>query len=179
MSNFSGFLMVIGVSGVGKSTIAKGLANRMRGQMVEADDLHPKENIAAMTQGIPLNDDMRWGWLDKVAAEADRVHRLSSGPTIIACSALKKAYRDRLRAQLDGLWMVYLHGDKPSLLRRMATRQDHYMPITLLDSQFADLEIPTDQEANILTEDVELPVETIIHNVVTYLNASENINNCS
>lgn len=170
MSNFNGLLMVIGVSGVGKSTIAQGLAQQLHGQLVEADDLHPKENIAAMTQGIALNDAMRWGWLDKVAAQARHVHEANSGPTVIACSALKQVYRDRLRAQIKDLWIVYLHGDKTRLTERMMARQDHYMPVALLESQFADLEIPSPQEAQIITQDVEQPIETIIANIAAQLN---------
>ena len=135
-------VLVMGVAGCGKSTIARVLAERLPAAFVEADSYHPPENIAAMSRGQPLDDAMRWGWLDAVAAARAEI----DGPAVIACSALKRRYRDRLRAGLGPLTIVHLAGDKALLASRMASRPGHFMPSSLLESQFADLEPPGPDE---------------------------------
>ena len=141
-------LVVMGVSGTGKSTVAGLLAGRLGWELAEGDDLHPPENVAKMASGQPLTDEDRWPWLDKVAAWI--TDRVGSGKTgVITCSALRRRYRDRLRG--TGVMFVHLHGDKELIAARMAARLDHYMPAGLLDSQFEALErIEPDENAIVL-----------------------------
>ncbi len=134
----------MGVAGSGKSTVARALADRLRAGFLEADLYHPPENIAAMSRGEPLDDGMRWGWLDAVGTAAAEAR----GTVVVACSALKRRYRDRLREKVGPMPIVHLAGDRALLARRMAERTGHFMPPSLLDSQFADLEPPgADEDA--------------------------------
>ena len=133
----------MGVSGSGKSTVASLLAGRLSWDLEEGDDLHPAANIAKMGAGQPLIDADRWPWLDRVAGWIRQ--QLDAGRCgIITCSALKRSYRDRLRA--PGVTFVYLHGTHDLIAQRLAERHGHYMPSSLLDSQFADLEPPGPDE---------------------------------
>ncbi len=129
----------MGVSGSGKSTIGDELAARLGIRFVDADDLHPAANVAKMAAGHPLTDDDRWPWLDAVGAV------LARGPVVVACSALKRSYRDRLRAAAPDLAVVYLSAPRDLLVERM-THRTHFMPVTLLDSQLATLEPPAADE---------------------------------
>lgn len=133
----------MGVSGCGKSTVGDVLARRLGWDLGEGDDLHPPENVAKMAAGHPLIDDDRWPWLDRVAAWI-RDHVESDRPGIITCSALKRSYRDVLRG--EHVIFVYLRGTKEQIATRLATRHGHYMPSSLLDSQFETLEPPDDDE---------------------------------
>ncbi len=138
-------LIVMGVSGSGKSTLAAALAGALRARFLDADDLHPPASIAHMAAGKPLTDDMRWPWLDdcgKAMAQA--------GPVVLACSALKRAYRDRLRAAVPGVRFIYPHLSRAEVVARMAAREGHFMPASLLDSQFDALEDPSG-EADVIT----------------------------
>jgi gluconokinase len=141
-------LVVMGVSGTGKSIVAGLLAGRLGWELAEGDDLHPPENVAKMASGQPLTDEDRSPWLDKVAAWIkDRVRSGKTG--VITCSALKRRYRDRLRG--TGVMFVHLSGDKELIAARMAARLDHFMPPGLLDSQFEALErIEPDENAIVL-----------------------------
>jgi gluconokinase len=141
-------LVVMGVSGTGKSTVAGLLAGRLGWALAEGDDLHPAANVAKMASGQPLTDDDRWPWLDRVAAWIRG--RVESGkPGVVTCSALKRRYRDKLRG--PGVTFVHLAGAKELIAARMSARLDHYMPVTLLDSQFAALEpIEPDENAVVL-----------------------------
>lgn len=133
----------MGVSGSGKSTVAALLAARLSWDLEEGDDLHPADNVAKMAAGQPLGDVDRWPWLDRVAGWIH--HELDAGRCgIITCSALKRSYRDRLRS--PGVTFVYLHGTRELIAQRLAERHGHYMPSSLLDSQFADLEPPGPDE---------------------------------
>lgn len=127
----------MGVSGAGKSTIADALASRLGVPYLDADDLHPPANIARMAAGVPLRDVDRWPWLDQVGAWlAGR----RAGGGVVACSALRRVYRDRLRDAVPELRTLHLDAD-PALLRaRLAARTDHFLPPSLLDSQLATLE---------------------------------------
>lgn len=131
----------MGVSGAGKSTLGAAVAAELGWPFFDGDDFHPPENVAKMAAGMPLNDDDRQPWLtrlhDLIAEQLARGH-----PAVIACSALKKSYREQLRAGNEGLIFVYLQGDFERISRRLAGRRDHYMPAGLLESQFADLEEP-------------------------------------
>ncbi len=133
----------MGVSGCGKSTVAGVLAGRLGWDFGEGDDLHPPANVAKMAAGHPLTDDDRWPWLERVA-QWIREHTDAGRPGIITCSALKRSYRDILRG--DHVVFVYLHGTREQIAKRLAARHGHYMPPELLDSQFATLEVPGDDE---------------------------------
>ncbi|SLN46276.1 Thermoresistant gluconokinase [Roseivivax jejudonensis] len=131
-------VLVMGICGTGKSTLAAHLAERMACPLVEADEYHSPEAVARMSRGAALTDAHRWSWLDRVADAA-----ASAGDrSVIACSALKDAYRQRLAERLGPLDVIFLHGDRDLIATRMAGREGHYMPTSLIDSQLADLEPP-------------------------------------
>jgi gluconokinase/shikimate kinase len=136
-------LVVMGVSGCGKSTVAGVLAGRLGWDLGEGDDLHPAANVAKMAAGVPLTDEDRWPWLEQVAGWI-RAHLDAGRSGIITCSALKRAYRDLLRG--DGVVFVYLHGTEAQIADRLTIRHGHYMPPSLLHSQLADLEAPGPDE---------------------------------
>jgi len=123
----------MGVSGSGKSTIASMLANRLHWVYEDADWFHPKSNVEKMHHGEPLNDEDRWPWLYAIAAWIDAT-RHAGGHGIIACSALKRAYRDVLIGDRGDVRLIFLKGDRDLIARRVAARADHFMPTTLLDS---------------------------------------------
>ena len=143
-------LVVMGVCGTGKSTVAGLLADHLGWPLQEGDDLHPEANVRKMSQGVALTDGDRWPWLDAVAAWIDE--RAAAGePGIVTCSALKRSYRDVLRR--PGVVFVHLAGTYQLIASRMAQRTDHFMPSTLLDSQLASLERP-DPDEQVVTVDV-------------------------
>jgi gluconokinase len=129
-------IVVMGVSGSGKTTIGTALASALEVEYAEADTFHPKANIAKMTAGTPLTDADRAPWLEAIAGWI-RDHRAAGG--VVTSSALKRRYRDVLRSGGD-VWFAHLHGDREILAERMQTRSGHFMPVSLLDSQLADLE---------------------------------------
>jgi gluconokinase len=136
-------LVLMGVSGCGKSTVAGLVAGRLGWPLAEGDDLHPAANVAKMASGHPLDDEDRWPWLARIREWMDE--REAAGESgIVTCSALKRRYRDVLR---DGeVVFVHLHGTREQLLARLTARQGHFMPESLLDSQLADLEPPGEDE---------------------------------
>jgi len=157
-------LVVMGVSGSGKSTIAAMLAHRLHWIYEDGDWLHPKSNIEKMHHGEPLNDADRWPWLHAIANWIDAT-RLSGRHGIVACSALKRAYRDILVGERRDVRIVYLKGDQNLIARRVAARADHFMPPELLDSQFKALEEPQADERPIVVSVAPHPreiVETIV-----------------
>lgn len=135
--------VVMGVSGCGKSSVAEKLARLTGGDVLDADDFHPPSNKAKMAAGIPLQDENRWGWLDALNAEL-RERASSPKHTFLACSALRQVYRERLSVALFSLRFIYLQGSKECISERLARRTDHFMPPSLLESQFAILEEPVD-----------------------------------
>ena len=138
-------LVVMGVSGCGKTTVAALLASRMGWPFEEGDALHPPANIEKMKAGHPLDDNDRAPWLEKVADWIGE--RLDAGGSgLITCSALKRSYRDTINRRGFGVVFVYLHGSYEIIAARLAERHDHFMPTKLLDSQFADLHEPTADE---------------------------------
>lgn len=139
-------LVVMGVSGSGKSTVAGIVAGRLSWDLAEGDDLHPAANVAKMSAGIALTDDDRWPWLDLVAAWI-REHTAVGRPGVITCSALRRRYRDRLRG--DHVVFVHLDGSRELIGRRLTARTDHFMPAGLLDSQLDTLE-PLGEDENAL-----------------------------
>ena len=158
-------VVVMGVSGCGKSSVGEALGALLGIPYFDGDDLHPAENVARMAAGEPLTDADRWPWLDRVAAVlAERA------PVIVGCSALKRAYRDRIRAGAGGpVRFVHLAGSRALIEDRMAARTGHFMPAALLDSQFAALEPPGPDEA--VTLDVARPVAEIAAAAADWLRA--------
>ncbi len=151
-------VVVMGVSGSGKSTVGEALARRLGTRFVDADDLHPAANVEKMRSGIPLTDDDRWPWLDVVG----EVLAAAAAPgVVVACSALRRAYRDRLRAAAPDTVFVALEGDPAVLAERLGARRGHFMPATLLASQLATYESPVGDERA-----VRCPIEGELDEVV-------------
>ena len=151
-------IVVMGVSGCGKSTMAERLASDLNAHFKDGDELHPPGNISKMASGNPLNDDDRQPWLEQVAVYA-KEHAKLHGICVIACSALKQKYRQTLD-QAGEVVYVYLHGDRDLIASRMHKRTGHFMPETLLDSQFAALEDPR-SEPRVVTVGIDNDVGTI------------------
>src|ERR1700692_3320502 len=157
-------LILMGVSGSGKTTIAAELAKRLGWPMLEGDALHPPANIAKMSAGMPLTDEDRWPWLRAIAAKIES-WRASGSSGIVTCSALKRAYRDLLVGGHDDVRLVYLRGEQSLIAERVAARHGHFMPAGLLDSQFAALEEPTPDERPI-TIHIGQPAEAIVAGII-------------
>jgi gluconokinase len=156
-------VVIMGVSGCGKSSVGAGLAARLGVIYRDGDDLHPPQNVAKMRAGKALSDADRWPWLDRVGQV---LH--SQAPVIVGCSALKRSYRERIRAGAGGpVTFVHLAGSRELIAARMARRQGHYMPLSLLDSQFAALEPPTAEEAMIVA--INQPLDAIITDILRRL----------
>jgi gluconokinase len=153
-------LVVMGVSGSGKSTIASMLAHRLGWTYEDGDWFHPKANVEKMHHGEPLTDEDRWPWLRAIAAWIDDTLKAGSHG-IVACSALKRAYRDVLIGERRNVRIVYLKGDRELIARRIAARDDHFMPASLLDSQFAALEEPGADERPIVVSIAPHPREIV------------------
>jgi carbohydrate kinase (thermoresistant glucokinase family) len=144
-------IVVMGVSGSGKTTIAAMLAGALGSHFLEGDDLHPASNVAKMKSGTPLNDADRLPWLKAIAAEIDRWRAQGEGG-VVTCSALKRAYRDIVIGGRPGVLLVYLKGSRDLIAHRMAQRHEHFMPVALLDSQFATLQEPEPDEGAIVVD---------------------------
>ncbi|WP_374309272.1 gluconokinase [Dongia sp.] len=137
-------VLVMGVSGAGKSTIGRALADALQADFLEADTFHSPANVAKMTKGVPLDDSDRWPWLDAIGQALDQAVR-DGKRVVLACSALKQAYRDRLLKEGGRTgFTVFLKGEPDLIAARMSGRSGHYMPPTLLPSQLATLEPPKD-----------------------------------
>ena len=149
--------MVMGVSGAGKSTVAAALAEKLGGVFMDGDDYHPPLNVAHMAAGHALTDDMRWPWLDALAGAVKQSRETQL--TVFACSALKHSYRDYLRAAIPELRLAYLDAPYDVVSSRIHSRQDHYMPPSLLDSQFAALEVPQNPDA---VASIDQPIADIV-----------------
>lgn len=182
----------MGVSGTGKSTVAAGIARTLDLDCIDGDDLHAPEAVAKMRSGTPLTDDDRWPWLDRIGArlcagreshagDAARVPNVASTSnagatgspasrgTVVSCSALKLAYRDRLRAAAPGVRFIFLDGSPELIRARMLVRRDHYMPPGLLDSQLMTLQRPGADEADVVALNIDAPVDTLVENAVAAL----------
>ncbi|KQX77452.1 gluconokinase [Streptomyces sp. Root1310] len=160
-------VVVMGVAGTGKTTIGPLLAARLGVPYAEGDDFHPQANIDKMSAGTPLDDDDRRPWLDAIGGWADARAGLGG---VVSCSALKRSYRDRLRATAPGVVFVHLAGDRALIEDRMAHRQGHFMPTALLDSQFATLQPLQADEAGVVV-DVSGSPESITGRAVAALDA--------
>ncbi len=163
-SEIPAVLVIMGVSGCGKSTIASMLAHRLHWIYEDGDWFHPLSNIEKMHHGEPLDDADRWPWLHAIADWIDSTRR-NGNHGIVACSALKRAYRDILVGERRDVRLIFLKGDRDLIARRIAARADHFMPPALLDSQFKTLEEPTADERPVVVSIVPPPreiVETIV-----------------
>lgn len=149
-------VVVMGVAGTGKTTIGPLLAARLGVPYAEGDDFHPQANIAKMSAGVPLEDADRWPWLDAIGSWA---HDRAGLGGVVSCSALKRSYRDRLRAAAPGVVFVHLSGDRALIEDRMSHRQGHFMPTALLDSQFATLQPLGADEAGVTVSVAGTPEE--------------------
>jgi gluconokinase len=163
----AGVIIVMGVSGVGKTTIGQALAARIDARFAEGDSYHPAENVEKMRSGQPLSDDDRWPWLDQLRAEIDGWLQ-DDRPVVLTCSALKARYRARLRPNTEsvpgagGVRFIYLEADRDLIEARLSARKGHYMPASLLDSQLATLEPPKDA----ITIDATRPPDDIVADLV-------------
>ena len=160
-------LVVMGVSGSGKSTIADKLAQRLRWRYEDGDTFHPASNVAKMSAGHPLTDEDRWPWLQAIADEIDRLCKAGE-QAVIACSALKRAYRDILVHGRNDVRIIYLKGSQQLIADRLAERKHHFMPPGLLDSQFKTLEPPGPDE-NPLTVSIDASADQIVDAIVQQL----------
>ena len=163
-------LIVMGVSGSGKTTVASKLAGRLHWTFEDGDRFHPKRNVEKMSAGQPLTDEDRWPWLNAIADEIERVCTTGEH-AVIACSALKRTYRDVLLRGRDDVRIVFLNGTQQLIAHRLSLRKDHFMPPGLLDSQFKTLEPPGFDE-NAIDVSIDAPVETIVDDIVSKLEAS-------
>jgi gluconokinase len=157
-------IVVMGVSGVGKTTVAEQLAARLGWAFCDGDAFHTAGNIEKMRQGVPLIDEDRWPWLRRVAVEID-AHRSADKGFVVACSALKRAYRRILIDGRPGVRLVHLEGSRELIMNRLQLRQGHYFPANLLDSQFAALEAPHASERALVVA-VDKSVEEIVDEIV-------------
>jgi gluconokinase len=160
-------LIVMGVSGSGKSTIAEKLAGRLSWRYEDGDRFHPASNVAKMSAGHPLTDEDRWPWLRAIADEIDRVCNAGEH-AVIACSALKRAYRNILVHGRNDVRIVFLEGTQDLIANRLTLRKDHFMPPGLLTSQFKTLE-PPDANENPVTVSIDASVDAIVDDVVSQL----------
>jgi len=146
-------VLVMGVSGSGKTTIGALLAGQLGWTYAEADDFHPKSNVEKMAAGHPLTDEDRWPWLEAIGRWIDE-RRAAHEPGVVSCSALKRAYRDLLRRDRPEVHVAYLDGDRDTIAKRLIARHGHFFLATMLDSQFADLEPPMPDE-----QVLDVPIE--------------------
>jgi carbohydrate kinase (thermoresistant glucokinase family) len=158
-------IVVMGVSGCGKSSVGIALAAALGARFIDGDDLHPEANKAKMSAGIPLDDSDRWPWLDLVSsALAEEVVETSGGSfsgTVVACSALKRSYRERILAGAPNTFFIHLDGTREILEQRLGARSGHFMPASLLDSQLATLEPLGANEPGVAI-DIDQPISRII-----------------
>ena len=158
-------LIVMGVSGCGKSTVSQAVGKKLGLEVADGDDFHSAESRAKMHSGIALEDADRWPWLDRIA------QHLTTHPThlpagkIVACSALKLAYRNQIRATVPDLLFIFLDGSSDLIRERMAKRQGHFMQLSLLDSQLRTLEKPTSDEKDVMAINIDNSIEKIVSQI--------------
>jgi gluconokinase len=157
-------VVVMGVAGCGKSAVGQRIAHALRLPLVEGDEFHPASNIDKMRRGLALEDQDRAGWLDRLAQELAR----HSGGAVLTCSALKRAYRDRLRAAAPGLRFIHLRLSEDDALRRVRARGDHFYPPSLVASQFEALEDPAG-EPGVLGIEAALPLDAVAAQALEWL----------
>lgn len=157
-------VVIMGVSGCGKSSLANALGAALGWQVVDADNLHTDASIAMMRQGVPLQDEHRWPWLKAVAAALAGDSNDNSS-CVVACSTLKRAYRDTIRAACPGVHFVFLDGPIDLVMSRLQGRAGHYMPTSLLQTQFDTLERPGSDETDVLTLSMAQSVPDMVAHV--------------
>ncbi|WP_281849240.1 gluconokinase [Dyella sp. GSA-30] len=160
-------LVIMGVAGCGKSTVAAAICEQTGAMLIEGDAFHPEENVLKMRAGIPLNDGDRQGWLERLGEELARAV-VTGMPAVLTCSALKRRYRDVLRAAVPGLGFVFLQLSQEVAAERVAHRPGHFMPSSLVDSQFRDLELPIG-EPDVLTVCATNVLSSIVEEVIAFL----------
>lgn len=160
-------LVIMGVSGSGKTTIAKGICERLGWEFQEGDALHPPANVEKMKGGTPLTDEDRWPWLGKIAGKIDE-WRAKGQNGVVTCSALKRAYRDIIVGDRHDVALVYPKGSQALIAERMKRRKGHFMPASLLDSQFAIIEEPSPDE-NAIVVDIGQTPEAIVDEILRRL----------
>ena len=167
-------LIVMGVAGSGKSTIGETLAGRIGWRFEDGDKFHPASNVAKMSAGVPLTDDDRWPWLQAIADEIDRLCAAGER-AVVACSALRRVYRDVLIHGRNDVRLVYLDGSQQLIADRLNRRKGHFMPPDLLASQFKTLE-PPERDERAITVPIDASVEAIVDDIVGQLTLSPNRN---
>ncbi len=160
-------IVVMGVTGCGKSTVASEIATRIGARFCDGDALHSAESVAKMRRGEPLSDEDRWPWFARIAAFLN----VEPGSAVIACSALKKAYRDYLRGEVENVRFLFLDASPEITTQRVSSRQGHYMPASLVTSQFAALERP-ENEDRVTTVSADTPVANIVRTFLAELSAT-------
>ena len=163
-------LIVMGVSGSGKSSMAKALSERLGLDMVDGDDLHLPASVAKMRAGIALQDADRWPWLDRIGNYLSGSTDSKSG-RVVACSALRRAYRDRIRTHAGEVCFLFLQGDHALISQRISQRVGHFMQSGLLDSQFSTLETPGPEETDVITLDINVPMALLITQALAALHS--------
>ena len=159
----------MGVAGCGKSSVSAMLAERVNATVIEADDLHGTENIEKMARGEALDDDDRWPWLSRVAKEM----QTSTTPVFTSCSALRRVYRQYLLDNVGSpIGFIHLHTDRDVIAKRMSNRTGHFMPLSLLDSQFQILE-PLQSDERGVTVDISQPLDKVVDDAMQYVSANE------
>jgi gluconokinase len=164
-------IVVMGVSGSGKTTIADKLAERLGWSCEDGDEYHPKSNVEKMSAGHPLTDEDRWPWLQAIADKIDQVCEAGEH-AVVACSALKRAYRDILVHGRGDVRIVYLDGAQELIAGRLAARKGHFMPPGLLESQFKTLQPPGSDE-NPVAVSIDAPVDAIVDDIVSKLELAQ------
>ena len=161
--------VLMGVTGCGKTSVGEQLAERLGWAMLEGDSFHPQSNKDKMSSGTPLTDEDRWPWLEEIGRQM-RKYGERNESAVVTCSALKRAYRNRLRqaAGTCEVRFVHLTGARPVLEERMRARTGHFMPASMLDSQLETLETPGTDE-NAITVDIDQPLDTIVNRIITRL----------
>lgn len=163
--------VLMGVSGSGKSTVGAMLAAKTGGNLVDGDFLHPKANLLKMASGMALDDHDRGPWLERLADAVFAMGRVG-GISFLVCSALKRAYRHRLREGNAGLMFVYLKGSREVIADRMVLRKGHFFKAGMLDSQFDSLEEPDAEERDVITVSIDQPIEELVEEILLKIGIS-------
>ncbi|CRE98645.1 TPA: gluconokinase [Yersinia enterocolitica] len=161
-------IIVMGVSGSGKTTVGEAVARRIHAKFIDGDDLHPRANIQKMGSGHPLNDEDRMPWLERLSDAAYSLHHKNESG-IIVCSALKRRYRDRLREGNPEMVFLYLKGSFDVIMARLKARSGHFMPTDLLKSQFEALEEPGSEEPDVICVDIDADIDEVVQRCVLAL----------
>ena len=165
-TNVGRIYIVMGVSSTGKSSVGDALAKRIGAKFIDGDDLHPKANILKMSSGQPLNDADRVPWLERIRDAAFSIEKKNE-VAVIVCSALKKKYREQICDGNTGITFLHLYGDFELVKSRMQDRKGHFMPVDLLKSQFEALEVPKEDEPNVINIDINNSFEQVVESCIS------------